>query len=130
MPYSTSQVLQMIQHPSNDYGKEDSWDEFVSYDQHPMTGEPTFFLHPCQTAQRLSLLLQQPKEQESPLVVSPLLSWLVMIVPAIGFRIMPTTKTFCQVQEWMIRAAEDINVNKRHNVQVSEAEYYCHGNIT
>lgn len=70
----------------------DTWD-FVSYEEHPMTGEPSFFLHPCQTARRLTLL------QANQPATSPLLSWTAMIFPAVGFRI--PTRTFCRVQQWI-----------------------------
>eukprot|EP00594_Rhizosolenia_setigera_P013496 CAMPEP_0178971612 /NCGR_PEP_ID=MMETSP0789-20121207/20413_1 /TAXON_ID=3005 /ORGANISM="Rhizosolenia setigera, Strain CCMP 1694" /LENGTH=236 /DNA_ID=CAMNT_0020658685 /DNA_START=100 /DNA_END=807 /DNA_ORIENTATION=+ len=34
---------------------ENSWD-FISQEEHPITGEPSYFLHPCQTSARLGSL--------------------------------------------------------------------------
>ena len=35
---------------------DDGWD-FISQEEHPITGIPSFFLHPCQTEDRLTLVL-------------------------------------------------------------------------
>lgn len=90
-PYLRSQVLQML-NLNDDRHVEDTWD-FLSYDEHPVTGEPSFFLHPCQTSDRLGLLFQEQTEQGA--IISPLLSWMNMILPAVGFQI--PLKTFVQV---------------------------------
>lgn len=62
--------------------EEQTWD-FVSQEEHPMTGKPSFFLHPCQTASKMELLLHQPKHY------CPLLSWMSMILPSVGCTISP-----------------------------------------
>mmetsp|Transcript_20907 Transcript_20907/g.29949 ORF Transcript_20907/g.29949 Transcript_20907/m.29949 type:complete len:242 (-) Transcript_20907:340-1065(-) len=62
--------------------EEETWD-FVSQEEHPMTGKPSFFLHPCQTAAKMELLLHQPKHY------CPLLSWMSMILPSVGCTISP-----------------------------------------
>lgn len=58
----------------------DSYD-FISYDEHPVTRVPSFFLHPCQTAARMKLLGATTEYF--------LVSWLSMVLPAIGFRMPP-----------------------------------------
>lgn len=93
MPFQRSQVLNMLNIDENNVT--DIWD-FLSYEEHPVTGEPSFFLHPCQTCERLSLLFQQNNQQATP---SSLLSWMTMILPTIGFRI--PTRTFLRLQEWI-----------------------------
>jgi hypothetical protein len=62
--------------------EEQTWD-FVSQEEHPMTGKPSFFLHPCQTATKMELLLHQPNH------LCPLLSWMSMILPSVGCTISP-----------------------------------------
>ena len=62
--------------------EEQTWD-FVSQEEHPVTGKPSFFLHPCQTATKMEFILNQPKHH------SPLLSWMSMILPSVGCRISP-----------------------------------------
>ena len=42
--------------------EEDLW-EFISQEEHPMTGVPSFFLHPCQTSMRMELLLSRQRQQ-------------------------------------------------------------------
>lgn len=38
---------------------ENGWD-FISQEEHPITGEPSYFLHPCQTSARLGFLFSLP----------------------------------------------------------------------
>eukprot|EP00521_Asterionellopsis_glacialis_P017665 CAMPEP_0195296006 /NCGR_PEP_ID=MMETSP0707-20130614/18587_1 /TAXON_ID=33640 /ORGANISM="Asterionellopsis glacialis, Strain CCMP134" /LENGTH=243 /DNA_ID=CAMNT_0040357377 /DNA_START=23 /DNA_END=751 /DNA_ORIENTATION=+ len=68
----------------------DTWD-FVSSEEHPITGIPSFFLHPCQTSERLELLLHSGKAaSEQGKTSSPfLLSWMSMIFPAVGIYMSP-----------------------------------------
>ena len=42
-------------------GAVDSWD-FISEEEHPITGIPSFFLHPCQTSARLEWMLEAMKQ--------------------------------------------------------------------
>lgn len=98
MPFQRSQVLDMLSVDENAVG--DTWD-FVSYEEHPITGEPSFFLHPCQTSNRMGQLFQQSKQRNAS---SFLLSWTSMTLPAVGFRI--PGRTFLRVQEW-IQAQEE-----------------------
>jgi Autophagocytosis associated protein, active-site domain len=89
-----------------------SWD-FVSSDEHPVTGLPCFFLHPCRTRERLEILLrttntpvtsstekaaksekdqQQQQQQQQQLESSSessdpamlLLIWMSLILPSVG----------------------------------------------
>jgi hypothetical protein len=82
----------------NDYPSDTS--EFVSQEEHPITGLPSFFLHPCQSAQRLHLLTIATKDrikiskglkEESKLddftKNSVLWIWMSMILPAVGYSI-------------------------------------------
>lgn len=79
--------------------EEQTWD-FVSQEEHPMTGKPSFFLHPCQTATKIELLLQQPKHH------CPLLSWMSMILPSVGCTISPIH--FHEAQKKMTPLAKSI----------------------
>ena len=90
MPCLRSEVLNALTINEQDF--DDTWD-FISYEEHPITGLPSFFLHPCQTSERLRLL------QEAQPATASLLSWAAMLLPAVGFRI--PTKTFVRAQQWM-----------------------------
>lgn len=59
---------------------QDTWD-LVSYDEHPVSGVPSYFLHPCQTEARLKVLFNNEPENKQLL----LLSWMSLILPAIGY---------------------------------------------
>ena len=101
--------------------EEQTW-EFVSQEEHPMTGMPCYFLHPCQTAVRMELLLHSHQQQghsnhenrqqkynwkrgnhydHKAFTVNPrecpLLSWMSMILPVVGCKI--SSDSFCQVIE-------------------------------
>ena len=78
--------------------EEETWD-FVSQEEHPMTGKPSFFLHPCQTAAKMELLLHQPKHY------CPLLSWMSMILPSVRCAISPYV--YNEVQKKMLSLAEE-----------------------
>ena len=49
----------------------------ISHEEHPVTGTPSFFLHPCGTEKLLSLLKSDCE----------LLSWLVIVLSSVGIRI-------------------------------------------
>jgi len=61
-PMSTTQstTANLVEHNkeicNDDHAIEEHW-TFVSYEEHPITGIPSFFLHPCQTSKRLQLVL-------------------------------------------------------------------------
>ena len=87
---SRNKVLKLLSHSCDD-SPEDSWN-FISQEEHPCTGVPAFFLHPCQTSQRLSTLLMNEAMEGDRKIKTPanlLISWLCMVLPATGFRISP-----------------------------------------
>jgi ubiquitin-like-conjugating enzyme ATG10 len=98
MPFSRNEILEMLDN-TNDV--EDTW-QFVSYQEHPITGEPSCFLHPCQTAQRLEMLHEQQQQHggDESFVVSPILSWLTMMLPAVGYGI--PSRIFSQLQHSLL----------------------------
>ena len=82
---------------SNDFPA-DAWD-FVSQEEHPVTGLSSFFLHPCQSSHRLQLLtatavgedytIDDGLEQTTSCVdgfskTNLLWIWMSMILPAVG----------------------------------------------
>ena len=56
-----------------EWSEHDLW-EFVSQEEHPMTGKSSYFLHPCRTEERMELMLLQSKEQVEQVNSYPLLS--------------------------------------------------------
>jgi ubiquitin-like-conjugating enzyme ATG10 len=104
MPFWRNEILEMLDNTDN---VEDTW-HFVSYQEHPITGEPSCFLHPCQTAQRLEMLHEQQQQQQQQqhggadsFVGSPIiLSWLTMMLPAVGYSI--PSRIFSQLQHSLL----------------------------
>ena len=108
-PCSRSQVLQWLAPNSckesvTTTDESSSW-EFVSQEQHPCTGFPSYFLHPCRTSERMTLLQQveaMPPENESSegetlsSGIHVLWAWMSMMLPAINHTIPP--KVFRLVQ--------------------------------
>lgn len=78
--------------------EEETWD-FISQEEHPITGKPSFFLHPCQTASKMELILHQPKHY------CPLLSWMSMILPSVGCTISPYV--YHETQKKMMNMTEE-----------------------
>lgn len=78
-PITRKEVVRLV---SDSMTEEQSWD-FISQEEHPMTGSPSFFLHPCQTVAKMELLLLQEYN------LCPLLSWMSMILPSVGCSINP-----------------------------------------
>lgn len=103
-PFPRSEVLRLVKADQTVVGmeEEDTWD-FLSYDEHPITGLPSFFLHPCQTDAILQRFQQSTK----------LLSWLSFVLPAVGFRIPP--KDFALIQE-QLKKAFDPDMQKGEHV--------------
>ena len=66
--------------------------DFVSIDEHPITGLPSYLLHPCQTTSLLETL-----GASSTSAASRLWSWMSMILPHVGILISPST--FCRIQK-------------------------------
>lgn len=116
---SRNEVLEiLLQETSNAHGyhdtltitEEELWD-FVSQEEHPITGTPSFFLHPCQTTARMELLLNQPHCQDESCMDGrdtmqqfPLLSWMSMILPTVGCKISP--ELFCSIHDTMTRSRQ------------------------
>jgi hypothetical protein len=90
-----------------------SW-EFVSQEEHPISGMPSYFLHPCRTGERMESLMvtnstlssssldEEEDEEEgdggncrrsttatTTSTVVPLLSWLSMVLPVVGCAVHP-----------------------------------------
>ncbi len=61
---------------------------FISQEEHPITGRPSYFFHPCQTACRMQLIYPN-KEMMSSNPGKWILTWMSMILPSAGFRILP-----------------------------------------
>jgi hypothetical protein len=59
--------------------------DFVSIDEHPVTGIPSYYLHPCQTLKRLEI-----SNANSICPALRLWSWMSMLLPTIGIIIRPT----------------------------------------
>jgi Autophagocytosis associated protein, active-site domain len=70
----------------------DTW-EFVSSDEHPVTGFPSFFLHPCQSSHRLVVM-----NASTTCPTMRLWSWMSMILPTVGVLISPKVYTVIQAQ--------------------------------
>ena len=79
----------------------DSW-QFLSQEEHPVTGAPTYFLHPCHTWERLKILFQSGtsgyeddvlKNDINSLISSSkaqvLLSWLALMLSSLQMKIRP-----------------------------------------
>ena len=67
--------------------EEQQWN-FISQEEHPITGRPSYFFHPCQTACRMQLIYPD-KEILNRNPGKWILTWLSMILPSAGFRIQP-----------------------------------------
>mmetsp|Transcript_9336 Transcript_9336/g.13957 ORF Transcript_9336/g.13957 Transcript_9336/m.13957 type:complete len:237 (+) Transcript_9336:121-831(+) len=85
---SRNEVLHLLAGRNNIF-QCDEW-AFLSQEEHPLTGIPSFFLHPCETANRLNLILEGTEAQgierknASGYII---LTWLTMTLQAVGFRI-------------------------------------------
>jgi len=66
---------------NNDFPNEnDTWD-FVSQEEHPMTGLTSYFLHPCHSAQRMQLLNAGTKCQNEENAQSGMIwTWMSMVL--------------------------------------------------
>jgi hypothetical protein len=75
----------------------ESWD-FVSQDEHPITGLPSFFLHPCRTNERLAHLVanQQMKCASTPDAVR-VLRWMALLLPSVGLAL--SSSDFVQLEK-------------------------------
>jgi hypothetical protein len=87
-PCTRQKVLKWL-YP-NAQGVTDTW-EFVSQEEHSFTGLPSFFLHPCQTSQRLRLVNKMGDN-------SILWTWMSMILPVVNHSIPPSYFLRIQMQ--------------------------------
>lgn len=90
--------------------EEELW-EFVSQEEHPMTGKPSYFLHPCRTAERMEIMMLVEEDESSDaspnLSSCPLLSWMSMVLPVVGCKVSPLV--FCTIgQELQTMMQEDV----------------------
>ncbi len=69
---------------------EDAGWDFISQDEHPITGVPAFFFHPCQTGNRMNLIYSDKGNSIAKTPGKWILTWMSMILPAAGFKIAPT----------------------------------------
>jgi Autophagocytosis associated protein, active-site domain len=95
-PLSRRQVLQELE------ATDEEWN-FISSEEHPLTGLPSFFLHPCQTAECLSTIIAPSStspaghvdddQQEWTIVpvAHRLWAWCALVFPAAGLAIPPMT---------------------------------------
>ncbi|CAB9521336.1 like-conjugating enzyme ATG10 [Seminavis robusta] len=89
-PCPRSDVLQILTTFSHYNRVEDAW-EFLSHEEHPISRIPSFFLHPCQTLERLQTLLKMQSTTNgtnngnADSYDCRLLSWLSMILPSVGY---------------------------------------------
>jgi len=58
--------------------------EFLTEEEHPIRGSPSFFLHPCGTQQRLECVKQTTNNKDAAVL---LLSWLSLVLPVVGFHL-------------------------------------------
>jgi ubiquitin-like-conjugating enzyme ATG10 len=92
-------LLRKKQHEDEQEEAHDTW-EFISQEQHPILNIPSFFLHPCQSSQRLHLLLQAQRqdtcddsnndEDKKGSKLTIVWIWMAMILPAVNHPIPPT----------------------------------------
>jgi hypothetical protein len=76
-------------------------EDFISYDEHPITGVPSMFLHPCRTKENLmTLFCSSSTTTTTTTTISNhccccdssavrLLQWLSMVLPAVGCQTIP-----------------------------------------
>lgn len=83
---SREEVLSLLLKDKSEFNSDESW-TFLSHEEHPMNGMPSFFLHPCQTAKRLGTLMNSSDCHDNEGKI--LFCWLSMVLPSVGFRISP-----------------------------------------
>lgn len=57
----------------------------ISQQEHPLLGQPFFYLHPCRTEEFMGPVLQTAQDQGSP--VNYVLSWLSVVGPVVGLNV-------------------------------------------
>jgi hypothetical protein len=94
-PCGRQDVLEMLGQWGDGETINDTW-EFVSQEEHPFSGYPSFFLHPCQSAHRLQLMTisgsvsggdDVDESYEETWGTTAIWAWMSMILPAVGHAI-------------------------------------------
>lgn len=94
--FHRSEVVDLLSRYSPHNVVEDSWD-FLSQEEHPIFRHPSFFLHPCQTMERLSsLILTNKSTERDENDQCLLLSWTSLILPSVGYAI--PSRTYKQLE--------------------------------
>ena len=100
-PLHRSEVVDLLSQYSPHNSMEDSWD-FLSHEEHPIFRHPSFFLHPCQTMERLSsLVLTENSSERDESDQCLLLSWMSLILPSVGCAI--PSHTYKQLEELLCK---------------------------
>ena len=84
-PYTRTDLIRYLMAKNQNLKNEveDSW-EFVSHEEHPISGSPSLFLHPCQSHKRLQAMGANSLNHSN-----RLWSWMSMVFPSLGFSISP-----------------------------------------
>lgn len=80
-PLTRTRVVDILSNLRHRNKVQDSWD-FVSAEEHPVSGMPAFFLHPCRTGALLETINSDPTDD-----ALRLLSWMALIFPSVGYPI-------------------------------------------
>jgi hypothetical protein len=112
-PLVRSHVLQLLN--GGDEGIRDHGWDFVSQEEHPISARPSFFLHPCQTSQRLALVRGQDEDNNNnnnnnPPSVQLLWTWMSMMFPVLGHSI--PARCFQKVQQNMMKERLEDKISK------------------
>jgi hypothetical protein len=107
-PLVRSHVLQLLN--GGDEGIRDYGWDLVSQEEHPISARPSYFLHPCQTSQRLALVRGQDEDDNNnnnnpPAVHQLLWTWMSMMFPVLGHSI--PSRCFQKVQRKMMERLKD-----------------------
>lgn len=78
-PLTRSEVVSLLTSIHHQNQVTDAWD-FVSQEEHPISGIPSFFLHPCRTNERIVLIQSLDRYSEG----MKLLAWMSMVLPSVG----------------------------------------------
>jgi len=96
-------------------GFREAWD-FISEEEHPITGMPSYFLHPCKTLERLNLIVNTLKnpvpggafsyDRNVASSEDLLIIWMTMILPTVRCKL--DTKVIRFLQENSTKSISDI----------------------
>ena len=106
-PFGRDDVLTYLRSYKNDLDEIHRTSDFISIDEHPVSGVPSYMIHPCGTTGRLDallllLLLWRTTPSTNSATVR-LWSWMAMMLPMVGIVIRPSI--FCQIQAELMREA-------------------------